>query len=256
MQADFSEFSFGYAAIREAESDLNAVYLRNGAPILPSLPHEEALGWDVNLPCLGYALFLQFKRAEFISRRHPDSPTWGHVGSKHYRFSIDTDGHQHQRLLELEKRIISGSIVGDVYYVAPTFHGKNEFDDAYLTGQVLHRSVIEPPSEFGASDGIHHYVINAATGSTQVLSEPRRPSKRIQWANIVENTVGHARRSLDDVADRREGLLRLEAALLAVVEGLPAARGRDVEAPISRRIDRLAASLGCGLVLINTPSEN
>lgn len=76
MDADFSEFSFGYAAIREAESTLTEVYRAAGAPTLPSLELEEQLGWDAKVPTLDYALFLQFKRQTYVSRRHPSSPTW------------------------------------------------------------------------------------------------------------------------------------------------------------------------------------
>lgn len=37
MDFDFSEFSYGYVAIREAESVLSEVYRSAGAPVLPSL---------------------------------------------------------------------------------------------------------------------------------------------------------------------------------------------------------------------------
>ncbi|MTD53102.1 hypothetical protein [Amycolatopsis pithecellobii] len=45
-----------------------------GAPVLPSLRQEEHRGWDAQLRTVEYVLFLQFKRADYVSRRHPSSP--------------------------------------------------------------------------------------------------------------------------------------------------------------------------------------
>lgn len=113
MECKFSEFSYGYAAIREAESELALVYRANGAPVLPSLVAEEQLGWDAKQRFVEYALFLQFKRVQYVSRRHPSSRTWPHVGGRHYRFAIDTNGHQHQALLQLEAQLRSGAEAGE-----------------------------------------------------------------------------------------------------------------------------------------------
>jgi hypothetical protein len=76
MQSDFSEFSYGYACLREAESIITELYTTAGAPVLPSLREENRLGWDAKLSTVEYALFLQFKRTDYVSRRHPSSPTW------------------------------------------------------------------------------------------------------------------------------------------------------------------------------------
>jgi len=178
MECDFSEFSYGYAAIREAEAELAAIYKAAGAPVLPSLIAEEKLGWDAKLRFVEYALFLQFKRIEYVSRAHPASPTWWAMGGPHYRVSIDTDGHQHRALAALESNLALGSDPGHVYYAAPKFHRQNEFDNAYSYGQVLEQSHILPPSEFGLGVGKHH-LVSDLRGDTQILSEPRRPDSLI-----------------------------------------------------------------------------
>jgi hypothetical protein len=192
MECDFSEFSYGYAAIREAEAELTAIYKTAGAPVLPSLLQEEKIGWDAKLQYVEYALFLQFKRIEYVSRPHPASPTWWAAGGPHYRFSIDTDGHQHRALVDLETRLAFGSDPGHVYYAAPGFHRQHDFDDAYSYGKVLDRSHILPPSEFGLDTGKHHF-ISDLHGSLQILSEPRRPESVQAWqsmTNLVRNRAG------------------------------------------------------------------
>ncbi|GGN96097.1 hypothetical protein [Nocardia rhizosphaerihabitans] len=254
METDFSEFSFGYAAIREAESVLSGIYRRSGAPVLPSLLLEERLGWDAKLSMVEYALFLQFKRPTFVSRRHPSSPTWDHIGNPHYRFAVDTDEHQHQRLLELERKVNAGREIGDVYYVAPCFHTQDDFNDAYLAGTVLENSVVLSPSELGANDGRHHCVTDSLTKSTTVMSHPRHPRRPVDWADIQHRTSGRAdtwERSQD-----RLNLSALEQALLHVTEGLTVESRRDRNVPVTRRIDRLATVLGCGLVLLGSYDED
>lgn len=250
MDADFSEFSFGYAAIREAESTLTAVYGAAGAPVLPSLQLEEKRGWDAKVPTLDYALFMQFKRPTFVSRRHPSSPTWDQVGNPHYRVAIHTGEHQHQRLLELENELSSDALAANVYYVAPRFHLQADFDAAYLNGSVLDRSVIEPPSEFGDDGTVHHHVTDATTLASQVLSEPRPPIKQTEWARVLEDTSTRARHR-GQRSDRPE-LPALEQTLLRATAGLERVSSRDLDAPVTRRIDRLATLLGCGLVLFGS----
>lgn len=250
MEAAFSEFSFGYAAIREAESALTAVYRAAGVPVLPSLQMEEQLGWDVKVDTVEYALFMQFKRPTYVSRRHPGSPTWDHVGNPHYRFVIRTGEHQHQRLLELEHDLTAGGQIGDVYYVAPRFHVQSDFDDAYLNGTVLERSVIEPPSEFGDDGSVHYHVTDAITRVAQVLSEPRPPLKQTEWPQVLRDSA--ARADLRGGRINRIDLPALEQILLRATADFDVVSRRDNDAPIARRIDRLATILGCGLTLIGS----
>lgn len=251
VDCSFSEFSYGYAAIREAESELTQAYQATGAPILPSLVEEEHLGYDAKLRFVEYALFLQFKRVQYVSRRHPALPTWPHVGGPHHRYAIDTDGHQHQALLELELRLWSGAEVGEVYYAAPTFHREHEFDEYYSRGQVLRRSSLVSPSEFGLDDGTHHLVVDEF-GASLMLSSPR-PPKRQAWERLVADVYRRGSNETDGHSRERVSLGFPEEALMSSVAILGRGRNLRRDAPPIRRIQRLAALLDCGLILFTAP---
>lgn len=249
MDCDFSEFSYGYAAIREAEAELATIYRSAGAPVLPSLLQEEKLGWDAKLQFVEYCLFMQFKRVEYVSRRHPASPTWSHVGGPHYRFSIDTDGHQHDALVSLESALATGADPGHIYYVVPGFHMQHEFDAAYSSGGVLERSHMVSPSEFPTLTGKHHFVADLG-GGVQLLSEPRQPEGIAHWEAMRDRARSRANAASDRPRRRDLTLGGLEDVVQESMRRL----GRDVsvaiDAPITRRLQRSAAVLGCGLILL------
>lgn len=249
METDFSEFSYGYAAIREAEAAVAEAYRLAGAPVLPSLLLEAHGGYDVEVrTTVEYALFLQFKRPTYIKRSHPASPTWPHVNAPHYRFAIDTSHHQYQLLLDLEAQITTGARQGDVLYAAAQFHTQADFDNAYLNGEVLSRSVLEPPSEFPNDGLIHHHVTAGDTGATSVLSTPRAPTKQVRWPSLVDSIGTRAANARQNRGERIR-LEELEQVLLAITSSATHVGDRDLDAPVSHRIDRLATSIGCGLVL-------
>lgn len=249
MDCDFSEFSYGYAAIREAEAELANIYRSAGAPVLPSLLQEEKLGWDAKLQYVEYCLFLQFKRVEYVSRPHPASPTWWSVGGPHYRFSIDTDGHQHAALVNLEAALDTGEDPGHIYYAAPGFHRQHEFDDAYSYGGVLERSHLVSPSEFPNSTGRHHFVADLA-GGLQVLSEPRRLERVEQWESMRESVRSRAASASERPRSRDMTLGGLEEAVQESLGRLGRDVPRTIDAPITRQLQRSAAVLGCGLILL------
>ncbi|MFC5265876.1 hypothetical protein ACFPJ1_27500 [Kribbella qitaiheensis] len=252
MRANFSEFSYGYATIREAEAVITALYRQHEAPKMPSLREEKDLGWDARIATVDYALFMQFKVAEYISRRNPSSPTWGGVGVPHYRVTIDTDGHQHEALLRLEKKLTEAGEFGDVYYVAPIFHLREDFDQVYITEEVLDRSVIVSPSEFGEADGVHHYVTEPTTGKEQVFSTPRSPRSRVHWEELQWRARNRAIGEIEKPNARSMPLEELESLLVSVLResNISVEFGLNDRTATARRIDRLAAVLGCGLVLI------
>lgn len=254
MDCEFSEFSYGYAAIREAEADLSALYRAAGAPVLPSLLQEEQLGWDVSLRYVEYALFLQFKRPQFVSRRHPASPTWPHVGSPHYRVAIDTDGHQHAALVELQRSLHCGGDHGNVYYAAPTFHTQFDFDQSYGLGRVLERSTLVEPRDFGVMDGTHHLVSVGAVPPL-ILSEPRRPERPMSWESLTANARDRAASWRERELDRRFTVGGLDEALRESVSSLRRSVPHDLDAPMASRLQRSAAALGCGLVLLLLDEE-
>jgi hypothetical protein len=62
-----SEFSYGYGATRETEKLLASVGVR-AVPFLPSLRHEDELGFDVAFDRPGVPLLLQFKLGQSLKR--------------------------------------------------------------------------------------------------------------------------------------------------------------------------------------------
>jgi hypothetical protein len=253
LNCDFSEFSYGYASIREAEAALAAVYHEAGAPTLPSLQQEESLGYDAKLPFVEYALLLQFKRTEYVSRRHPNSPTWDAVGGPHYRFSIDTDNHQHDALVGAEQDFTTALDVGEVLYVAPHFHRLTDFDTNYLGGTVLDNSVLIVPSEFGVGVGVHHHVFDEY-GVSQVLSDPHPPNREMSWQGVTRQVREHLARR--DTSMQRHNIRELESTLQSAVERTGRYAGRGNDAPIGQRLYRLAALLGCGLAVVAAPGDS
>lgn len=249
MECEFSEFSYGYAAIREAEAELANIYRGAGAPVLPSLLQEEKLGWDAKVRYVEYCLFFQFKRVEYVSREHPASPTWGYVGGPHFRFSIDTDGHQHAALVNLEAALETGEDPGHIYYAAPGFHRQHEFDAAYTYGGVLAQSHLVSPSEFPLATGKHHFVADLA-GGLQVLSEPRRPERVGHWDSMRERVRSRAASASERPRTRDMTLAGLEDAVQGSISRLGRNVPRSIDAPITRRLQRSAAVLGCGLIIL------
>jgi hypothetical protein len=250
---EFSEFSYGYAVVREAEATLASVYKSLGAPVLPSLKQEKQVGYDARLRHADFVLCLQFKRTEYISRQNPASPTWPAFGSPHFRFAIDTGGHQHQALMGLEHDLTSRQ-VGEVLYVSPLFHTQAEFDAAYAGGKVLEHSLLVPPSEFAAGSGKHHYASDAL-GTNLVLSRPREPEHRATWARLEEAVRGRAEIAASRRDARRVTLGEVEEILSRAAERTRPLPYRQLDVPVERRIERLGALLDCG-VLVFTIDES
>lgn len=172
MDPKFSEFSYGYSVIREIE-DLAATLFPSGVgrPILPSLPEEEQLGWDVGYATVGFVLFLQFKRGEFVSRSHPASPTWPHIGDRHYRFAIDTAGHQFAALSTLAHATKNYPV--HVAYLAPRFHESPVFTALHLARAVLDHSYGCDPRLVPYDLDVHHRVASEDDQTHLICSEPQ-----------------------------------------------------------------------------------
>ena len=154
MSPDISEFSYGYAL---TETLISAVPRPiRAAPVFPSLLDEgkPGGGYDVEIPFAGFPLFLQFKLSHKMVRDSAFEAQRGLITTPFYRMHLRPTKHsqQHPMLLELEA---SGAAV---YYAAPHFDTPAALNAAYLSGQVVHRSVFFRPSEIGPlpDDGDHH----------------------------------------------------------------------------------------------------
>jgi len=169
MKSLISEFSYGFALTHELVLSLGSLA---AAPIFPSLIEEgrEGGGYDVKLEAPGLPLFLQFKRTECLARRNAREIRAGApLGTPYYRMEITgtDDSEQHRMLIDLDQA------PNFVFYAAPMFHRKEEFDAAFLGGTVRHQSFFVPPRSIGHfSDGKAHHL--SFDGSTYVvMSEPR-----------------------------------------------------------------------------------
>jgi len=153
MQPLISEFSYGYALTQELAGGMLGNLI--GAPVFPSLRQEGSAGggYDVQIPLIGFPLFLQFKLSDYLSRTSASERTM--LGGPYYRMHLRPLRHsdQHNLLLDLE------AAGNEVYYAAPEFHTQPELNSAYLARQVFRRSRFFRPSAIGAlPDRDGHYI--------------------------------------------------------------------------------------------------
>jgi hypothetical protein len=137
-----SEFSYGYGVTRETEKLLASVGL-TPTPFMPSLVHENEVGFDVAFDRPGAVVMLQFKLGQQMQRYRstssalPSSP----LAKPFWRFRIDCGEAQFILLREAERK------GAEVYYVAPRFSDWTIYQEAYQTDTVLARSLMITPRE-------------------------------------------------------------------------------------------------------------
>jgi hypothetical protein len=236
-----SEFSYGFALTHELVLSLGSLV---AAPIFPSLIEEGKAGggYDVKLEAPGLPLFLQFKRSEKLTRGTAREIKAGApLSLPFHRIALTArrDSDQHDMLIELDQA------PNVVFYSAPMFHLKEEFDEAFLDGEVRARSFFVRPAAIGAfsDDGAHYLSFDGTT--CVVTSEPKivpsigaselaafllkrldsdeRPLRAIidaaidgaEGARERTRRLARARRDLDDFAvpleETRAGLTGVEA---------------------------------------------
>ena len=156
MRPDFSEFSYGFAFTHEY---VNRNPGLKAAPELPSLIKEAETGHDLKLDYQGHPKYFQFKLSDYLDRRN--TIHWQDHRRPHYRFRVSTRPRpnrpartdQHNQLKRLAQT------VDDVFYVAPRFHSKDEFDRLFLQGMVTDCSLWAPLKDLcWVSDNEVHYM--------------------------------------------------------------------------------------------------
>ena len=224
--AEFSEFAYGYAVIREAEQLLTSLgKAMTGAPVLPSLITENTVGYDANLVAVDFSLFLQFKRCYFVSALHPVGPcgspggrphcTWAYWKKPHYRFDADTTSNQFHAMRGYEDAVSLGYADGLSVYTAPAFATTAELDAAYQSAAVLDRSVAVLPSAFDpVSNGKHKYSFLPDLSAGVITSEPE-PAEAMPLGRRITTTVQHR------VPTVREDAITLQQLVLGMAERLP-----------------------------------
>lgn len=154
MTPEISEFSYGFALTNEIVGWMSL----RAAPIFPSLVEEgkEGGGYDVKLDSPGVPLYLQFKRADCMTRRSAweISKARTSLRTPFFRFPITQAGKskQHALLLELDDG------TNQVFYAAPRFHEFAEIDDAWARREVGKRSIFVRPAAIGTLDADSHHV--------------------------------------------------------------------------------------------------
>lgn len=169
MRSLISEFSYGFALTHELVLSLGSLV---AAPVFPSLIEEGKAGggYDVKLEAPGLPLFLQFKRSERLTRGTArEIKAKAPLTLPYHRIALTarSDSDQHDMLIELDQA------PNIVFYAAPMFHQRDEFDQAFLDGEVRARSFFVSPAAIGAfaDDGAHHLSFDGTT--CVVMSEPR-----------------------------------------------------------------------------------
>jgi hypothetical protein len=210
VRAEFSEFSYGYACIREAEQLVSSAYRLTRLPTQPSLLTEGKVGYDAALFAVDYTLFMQFKRAEFISRRHTswcgydgdheERCSWMHLTEQHHRFEIDTSSNQFNAMLRYEREIAAGKWPGDAFYAAPVFHLEPALSTNYFAGQVLENSTLLQASSV-TPDGKTHRVSSVRPGHVLVMSEPKWVDDAPTWGALRERVRARASAAMDETVD-------------------------------------------------------
>ena len=164
----FSEFTYGFALTNE----IVGWTAFSCAPIFPNLVEEgkKGGGYDVKLQRPGFTLYLQFKRADYMTRSSAReiSKFGADLKTPFHRFNI-IDGaksNQHELLLALDET------ADLVFYAAPRFYSKTEIDAAWKENTTASRSIFVAPSNIGQlEDGPHTVAYDPYTA--WICSEPK-----------------------------------------------------------------------------------
>jgi hypothetical protein len=177
---EFSEFTYGYAVMRETETFLTKhAGALTRAPEQPSLIKENTVGYDAKLVTVDLAVLLQFKVPFFTSRQHTrgacglDHCTWSAWRREHFRVWVDVGSNQQSAMREYERQIDSGAYLGLSCYVTPAYWKQRGHDIHYARGQVLDQSAAPLPSLFDGLGGKHAFSYETPSGQCVVMSEAR-----------------------------------------------------------------------------------
>lgn len=167
MNANFSEFSFGFAVTHEiCQELLNCGF--SAAPVFPTLRKEKHLGYDVKIPVRGFPLFLQFKLSEKLGKRARE---WKIYKAPYFRVHLSKKSHsmQHQNLQKLANK-------GKGYYVcyvSPLFIKLQELNRAFNSQQVVRQCMFINVNRLDPiRDNKTHYFTFLRGNDLKLWSEP------------------------------------------------------------------------------------
>lgn len=198
---EISEFSYGFALTNEIVGWAPI----STAPLFPSLIEEgkEGGGYDVRLDMPGVPLYLQFKRADCMTRRSAREMRDYNLPLTlpFYRFKITEAGKSNQHLLLLE--LDNGT--NAVFYAAPRFHALAEIDAAWTNNEVASRSIFVAPRLIGELDNESHHV--AFDDNRAFLCSDPRPVDFLTSDRLVEKLQSHLNAERQPLRDRLPELM-------------------------------------------------
>lgn len=164
---DFSEFSFGYAAVRQFEQLLGA---RIAVPSFPTQRAEADGGYDVDFLSHGMPLFIQFKRSEVMRRK--SCQEYRLIPSAFrfpiYRMHLHSryNYRQHSLMQHLERRDCIA------IYCTSAVANKRELDEHYRRDAIFDASAFFRPSEIvlPTLHENHHVSFNVGSTDAYVFS--------------------------------------------------------------------------------------
>ena len=148
-----SEFTFGFGFLYE-QTIRNWGTLRV-APVLPSLAQEADDGWDARLPLVGTDFYYQFKLSDYLTRPNSLFHKNGTYATPYYRLAFHRrdNNRQHHRLWE------HAQSNPNTFYVAPEFETIDDFNTAFLSGDLAVNSRLIPVADCDdCNDGDQHYI--------------------------------------------------------------------------------------------------
>lgn len=172
---DFSEFTFGYAIVRQIEEVLGG---RTIAPSFPT-PHEEAgKGYDVSILNSGIPLFIQFKRSEVMRNRscreYKDEKAYLEFPIFRMHLHKSNAFKQHFLMQDLES---SGNVA---VYCTSAVEDKDELDALYGAGRIFAASTWFSPQEIKlpSLDEPHHVSFSRNDKTAWIYSNAGTPIVR------------------------------------------------------------------------------
>ena len=211
MDPAFSEFSYGFALSYEVMNAFRPTMV--GSPLFPSLLEEANLGYDVAFAPTGWPLFLQFKLARYMKQRN--AKYWGDYNAPYFRIDMHKrdKSNQHNLLRDLSK------VEPEVYYAAPCFYQKSDFDNFFVTDRILMKSQFFPVSVLPKiTDNDQHHIIFRSTSSNYFWHSNHGES--LNRALSGRDLVGH----LESLPLRRLGeqyFLQLRSTLVRIIDSQP-----------------------------------
>jgi hypothetical protein len=231
MTPEISEFSYGFALTNEIVGWAPV----NAAPLFPSLIEEGKAGggYDVKLDMPGVPLYLQFKRADCMTRRSAREIYTLNLplSLPFYRFKITESGRsaQHELLLALD----DGACL--VFYAAPRFHELAEINNAWNNNVVATRSIFVAPSSIGPLDTESHHVAYDEQRAWLCSDHPE-PIDFLNSNNLIEKLRG---RLQTDSRPLREKISELLEQIYSAEQRASAGAAEKRAADLGKQIEAL-----------------